>query len=314
MAANRSGLYVRKQSGGNFVVTDETATTGNKYWVDSSTGTDSASYGQGPDTPTATLDYAIGLATASKGDIIYIMPGHTENLATASAVTVDKIGLQIIGLGNGSNRPTFTYTAADATVVMSAKATSISNCIFAAGIDDTANLITMSSGDNHVDHCLFQGPGAYQFINAITLTTTKDDFSICDCMFEQKSDVAGTDGGAGTGAIYIVDSENIIIDNCIFYDQIETAAIHNKTTACKNLWVTNCRFYCTLATMFPFVLVDGATGSAEGCGGSVPAADDVTDAKLWGTLGVTYWIGKTSSLGNDSDGGGQGSANATVTT
>lgn len=312
--ANKTALFSRRQSGGVVNIEDQSLTTGARWFVHSGTGTNGAGYGQNPDAPVATIDYAVDLATASDADIIYVMPGHVENLATASAITVDKIGVSIIGLGQGSNRPTLTYTAADATIVMSAVATRISNIRFVAGIDDTANFVTMSVGDNHIDHCLFQGDASFQWINAVTLTTAFDDFSIKDCVFEQKTDVNATNGAAGTGAIYIVDSENIIIDGCIFYDQIETAAIHNRGTACKNLWVTNCRFYSTLSDMFPFELVDGATGSAENCGGSTPTGSDVTDAALWGVIGTTFWIGQTSSMGNDSAAGGQGSANAEVTT
>ncbi len=310
----KTSFFSQTQPGGMINIEDQSISTGTRWFVHSGTGTDGLGYGRNPDFPTATIDYAIGLATASVADIIYVMPGHTEDLDSASDITFDKIGATIIGLGEGTNRPTLTYTAADATIVMSAVATRISNIRFIAGIDDVANFVTMSVGDNHIDNCLFQGPGSFQWINAITLTTTKDNFSIKDCVFEQKTDVDKTNSAAGTGAIFCIDSENIIIDGCIFYDQIETAGIHNRTTACKNLWVTNCRFYCTLSDMTPLELVDGATGAAVNCGGANPNSADVTDLALWGVIASTFWITPTSSLGNDSAAGGQGSANAQVAT
>jgi len=76
-----SKLFSRKQPGGFYVVNDRSiAAGGNVFWVSSTTGTDSAGYGRNPDAPVATLDYAIGLCTASKGDIVYLMPGHAENI------------------------------------------------------------------------------------------------------------------------------------------------------------------------------------------------------------------------------------------
>ncbi len=235
-----------------------------------------------------------------------------QDIPAAGTVTLDATGLSVIGLGYGSNRPTLTFTTTASTVLLTAAATRFSNIRCVAGIDAVVNFITMS-GNTSVDNCLFLGTSSYQFNCGIILTTTEDNYSIKECVFEQKTDPDKTNGGDDTGGIFIEDSENIIIDGCAFYDQIETACIHNANTACKNLWVTNCRWYCTLSNMLPFILVAGATGSAEGCGGAVPAADDVTDAKLWGTLGTTYWIGKSCGNGNDS-GGGQGALPAVVTT
>ena len=37
--------------------------------------------------PFSTVDYATGRCTASRGDIIMVMPGHAESIASASAIT-----------------------------------------------------------------------------------------------------------------------------------------------------------------------------------------------------------------------------------
>jgi len=49
--------------------------------------------------PLPTLDYAIGKCTAGRGDTIYVCPGHAETLATASAVTFDVDGVEVVVLG-----------------------------------------------------------------------------------------------------------------------------------------------------------------------------------------------------------------------
>lgn len=106
-------LFSRRQPGGFFVVTDRSQMpSGSVFWVHSGTGTDGAGYGRNPDAPVATLDYAIGLCTANKGDVIYLMPGHAENLIGASSLTMDVAGVSVYGLGNGSLRPTFFLTTA----------------------------------------------------------------------------------------------------------------------------------------------------------------------------------------------------------
>ena len=106
-------LFVRHQPGGFFAVTDRELTpSGSVFWVHAGTGTDGAGYGRNPDAPVATLDYAIGLCTASKGDVIYLMPGHAENIASATGCVLDIAGVKVIGLGNGTLRPTLTMTTA----------------------------------------------------------------------------------------------------------------------------------------------------------------------------------------------------------
>ena len=78
------------------------STTGSVFFVDSNTGSNGNS-GADKDHPFADIDYAIGRCTASKGDIIFVMPGHSETAATQ--ITCDVAGVSIIGLGRGGNNP-----------------------------------------------------------------------------------------------------------------------------------------------------------------------------------------------------------------
>ncbi|GAF96466.1 unnamed protein product, partial [marine sediment metagenome] len=108
VAGTKTSQFVRKTPGGVFNVEDQSITTGDRWYVHSGTGTDAVGYGTHPDKPLATIDDAIGLATASQGDIIYVMPGHAETIG-AGEIDVDKIGLSIIGLGVENDRPTITF-------------------------------------------------------------------------------------------------------------------------------------------------------------------------------------------------------------
>ncbi len=101
---NRTALFSRTQPGGVFTIADIDEHPGDIFFVHSGTGTDGAGYGQNPDSPVATIDYAIGLCTDSKGDVIYVMPGHNEGLGNAQ-IAVDVAGISIIGLGRGSAAP-----------------------------------------------------------------------------------------------------------------------------------------------------------------------------------------------------------------
>ena len=83
----RSGLFSRKQPGGMFTIVGIGQTPGDVYFVNSATGTDSAGNGQNPDAPFATLAYAVAQVTSGQGDVIYVMPGHAENIAAAGGIT-----------------------------------------------------------------------------------------------------------------------------------------------------------------------------------------------------------------------------------
>lgn len=112
MAAARTALFSRHQPGGMFAVEDQSLSTGARLFVHSGTGTNGAGYGFSPDAPLATLGYAVGLCTASKGDIIYLMPGHAENIGSATACVLEVAGVKVQGIGWGLLRPTLTITTA----------------------------------------------------------------------------------------------------------------------------------------------------------------------------------------------------------
>src|SRR4051812_44805907 len=108
----RTELFSRKQPGGVFTLVGIGDHPNDIFFVSSGTGTDAAGYGQNPDSPVATIDYAIGLCAAGKGDTIYVLPGHTETIIAAAGVAADVASINIIGLGTGRNRPRVNYTTA----------------------------------------------------------------------------------------------------------------------------------------------------------------------------------------------------------
>ena len=140
MALTRTGLYVKRSVGGLFAVEDMAVSTGARIFVSSTTtgATDAAGYGTGPDKPVATIDYAVSLCTASVGDIIYVMPGHVESLASAGTIDADVAGITIIGLGNGPNRPRIDYDHATASFDIGANGVTLQNLTFRPSVATVA--------------------------------------------------------------------------------------------------------------------------------------------------------------------------------
>lgn len=169
----RSELFSRKQAGGVFAIAGVDRHPGEILFVHSGTGTDAAGYGFNPDAPCATVDYAIGLCTASKGDVIYCMPGHAETV-TATSIALDVAGVTIIGLGHGLNRPVFTYGAAAATITVSAANCKWMGCDFLANFLDVASAFTIGAAkDFRLEGNTFRATDASKdFLSIVTTGAT----------------------------------------------------------------------------------------------------------------------------------------------
>ncbi len=76
-------------------------TTGTTFFVDSghASAADSSAtnWGKRKDQPFATVDYAIGKCAANNGDIIFVMPGHAENISAATSWVQDVAGVRVQG-------------------------------------------------------------------------------------------------------------------------------------------------------------------------------------------------------------------------
>jgi len=279
MAGTKTALFSRKTPGGVFNVEDQSMTTGDRWFVHSGTGTDGAGYGQHPDSPCATIDYAIGLATASQGDIVFVMPGHAETIA-AAGIIVDKIGLSIIGLGHDRNRPTITFNATTSDIDVTATDVLIKNLRCLSTVDNLAKFVDAQVGRMTIEDCEFITTSTCEAYCFILLTTTKDDWVIRGCRFIQPTDPEGTDGNASQGCIYFEDCLNILIEDCVFIGEFETSIIHNKTTKTGNLWIKNCYGEQALAGADVMTLVAASTGGMVRCSWNVPDAADATESNF----------------------------------
>lgn len=177
----RSELFVKKGQGGMFSVVNNAITTGSIFWVDSNTGSDAAGFGRNPDAPVATLDYAIGLCTASKGDRIYVFAQHAET-KTTTPITMDVAGVSVIGLMNGTQRPMFTTTTAMDVITITAADCTIENLGFAApGVDSVTADINVAAANCAIRNTLHHGSGNVN-MNKVSIITCTADAN--DCLIE----------------------------------------------------------------------------------------------------------------------------------
>ena len=156
---------------------------GKQFWVNNSGVIPSGGIG-GSDSndgtylrPFSTIDAAIGKCTASRGDIICVMPGHAENVASAGAIACDVAGVAIVGLGSGTLRPTISYiTAATASITVSAANVTLHNLLLNANVADVTNAINVTEASLTVSRCEFKEAGAdLNFIDYIHASSTTDN-------------------------------------------------------------------------------------------------------------------------------------------
>lgn len=118
----------------------------------------------------STIDAAISACTANAGDIIYVMPGHTEAV-TVSSIACDVAGVTIIGLGAGSLKPTLTFGATDSRINVTAANCTWRNFRMTAGIGDvvTAFLHATAAQNSQYIDIEFYATSTFNFINQYTL-------------------------------------------------------------------------------------------------------------------------------------------------
>lgn len=209
---------------------------GNVFFVDSGHAqtANSTSQGQSPGTPFATLDYAIGQCTASNGDTIYVMPGHAETVT--AVVTLDVIGVSIIGLGRGRNRPTFTGSGAIDVLTVTAANCHIENIRLVGASASVTALLNIAAADLTVEKVSFEP--AETPLMSVTVASGGDRFHIKDCKW-----LSTANGPDCAVDFETSDSDNWIIEDCFFNfvnAGLDLAVIRANVDATAGGIVKNC--------------------------------------------------------------------------
>ncbi len=257
MTSLRTALFSRHQPGGVFTVDDMKEHPGEIFFVDSghSAASDSSGYGKNPDKPFATIDYAIGQCTANSGDVIYVMPGHAETVATAAGIDCDVAGIKIIGLGHGAARPTVTLSTVGSTVEIAAASVWIENILFIASAAATI-MVDVNAADFTIKGCEFRMATAVTAIDVDGGSANAcDRCRILDCVFDGSTD--GPDEAIHLNEV----ADSVIIDGCYAYGLFDDACIHNPTGSVLTwLRITNNVLVNITAASHSIELVSACTG------------------------------------------------------
>lgn len=195
---------------------------GQAFYVDSATG-DNANDGTSWTNAVATIDYAVGLCTADRGDVIYVAPGHTETISAAGGLAIDVAGVSVIGIGRGTKQPKLDFTTATtATCTMSAANCELVNFQIEASFADIVSQIVVSGDGCRIAHCRFLEPTTDEnaLINILTGgANTADDLVVEHCWF------CGLDAANTIGISFPNAQSRAVVRNNFFGGVFETGAI-----------------------------------------------------------------------------------------
>lgn len=258
--------------------------------------------------PFSTIDYAVGRCTAGRGDIIMVMPGHAETITSATSLVLDVAGIAIIGLGNGTSRPTLTFTTANtATVPVSAANITVKNILFVGNFLSIASAITVGAApDFTVEQCEFRDTSAILgFLSAITTTVTvnADRLTIRDCVIKSDATTKTVAPIVILGTMLGLTVEKNVVTQTVAQNNVSQFISHAALVMTAALIKDNIVYSVNTdsATGALLVTTSATTGSGIISGNRVRALD-VAGAILVTATAVQYgmfdnlYIGETTSL------------------
>lgn len=137
---------------------------------------------------------ALSFVKAGRGDIIVVAPGHSENIP-ASTISVPG-GVAIVGVGTGSQRPTFAYTNTSCLLSSNGAAVQFNNCIF--DMTQVASLtlgIQIQHSGWQFQFCrIIQSTSTNQATTAIKLLAGADDFLFANSELDASAAAGATNG------------------------------------------------------------------------------------------------------------------------
>jgi len=194
----------------------------------------------------ATIGAAATAATANSGDTIVVLPGHTEAITGAAGIAIATAGINIIGIGTGTDRPTISFTTAiTAQMTVTAANVSIQNIIFTAGFDAITAMISVTGAYVSFLDCEFNTNSAtVGAVLGILTAATATGLRVERCRFLGPATNAGTTTTAQIK--HEVGVDYVIKDN--YFTGKMTQAILNATTVLRGL-IDNNRFVVATGTV-----------------------------------------------------------------
>jgi hypothetical protein len=228
----------------------------------------------------SSVDAALGQCVSGRGDVIKILRGTAITISAADMWSeLAATGVTIVGEGEGTERPTITWTAAGSTMLFDVANFKIRNCqLFLAGAHaagtalTVAAPITVSAAGCAIEDCdIWWGFDADQIVGIGITVNTAAKFR-----FNRNRCYAETAAVPTTTFLRLTAADQLEMDDTHIIGPGSTVAIgpvQQLTTASLKNTITNSKFQNTLAaSTHAFTAIAGCTGIVDKCAFGVLAA------------------------------------------
>ncbi len=217
-------------------------TFGNIFFVDSgdsNAADDVGNNGRDPNTPFATMDYATGQCTANNGDVVFVLPGHTETVNAVGALDLDVAGVTYIGIGPGRTKPLINFTTVTgADMDVDAADITMFNFRFNGGFDALTGPLDINAARFSL-HNSYWTDSDVQVVDCIVADANADELLISSLipgkygwMHYGDLDTAGTQSG-----IQLTGGDNAVIQDFWMDGDFAIGAIEAQGTAVNNVTI-----------------------------------------------------------------------------
>lgn len=257
--------------------------------------------------PFLTLNGAMAACLASRGDIIMVMPGHAENISSATALTIAKRGICVLGLGSGGMRPKFTLdTANTSTVNITADDIAFINCRFIANFAAIASCFTLTNAKNFsLSYCELLDTSA--ILNFARIVTSSTVANANDGIYIESSNWYGL-GATSASCLIKMQGTNdrLIVKNCYIAHKATTDAGLMPISTGKvitNMVCTGNTFNLvgnTGMTTGTLVTTDGTTNSGILANNYIQSLDATTEILVTASSGFIFDQNYSSAVADKS--------------
>jgi hypothetical protein len=231
--------------------------------------------------PFASMHYADTRCTASKGDVVIVLPGHVETVNAAAALDLNTAGVTWVGMGAGASRPTINFTTVvGADMNIDGAGITMMNFLFTGGIDALTGPIDVNAPDFTLLHWEWRDVTG-QATDVVVADANADRLHLAHFFFN------GAAAAGANSAIALIGMDNPHIHDFRMIGNFAVSAIDCRTTAVVDLdihdgyiWTKNAADIC---------IKDTITGSTGKCGPNLNLmltdnASNVTEACTAATL------------------------------
>ena len=159
---------------------------------------------------------------------MYVLPGHAETISTvALSPTFDKAGVTVECLGEGDNRPIWTFTHVDASFIYSAANVKFIRPLSKTDVDSHAIVHDVNAADVTIVDPELRTGSAKQYLTGIDITGS--GANACDRAKVVRPVIIQTAAGGAQGIELGEVADHVVIEGAVILGDWSAAGIHNPT-------------------------------------------------------------------------------------